>query len=82
MRIQDRQIYPMIEPGPDPGTTVLTLEVKDRLPVHAKVDLDNQSSPGTPDLRVNASAVVDNLWQHDNSLGVQYGFSPDEYKAG
>ena len=79
---QDRQIYPVIEPGPDPGTSELTLNVKDRLPLHGKVDLDNQSSPGTPDLRVNASAVYDNLWQQQNSLGFQYGFSPEEYKAG
>jgi len=79
---QNRQIYPVVEAGPDPGTTELTLNVKDRVPIHGKVDLDNQSSPGTPTLRVNASAVYDNLWQHDNSLGIQYGFSPEEYKGG
>ena len=54
---QDRQISPVIEPGPDPGTSDLTLNVQDRLPIHGKIDLDNQSSPGTPPLRVNASAV-------------------------
>jgi len=79
---QDRQIYPVVEPGPDPGTTELTLIVQDRLPVHAKLDLDNQYSPGTPVLRVNSSAVADNLWQEENSLGIQYGFSPEEYKDG
>jgi hemolysin activation/secretion protein len=77
---QDRQIYPVIDPGPEPGTSDLTLDVKDRLPFHGKIDLDNESSPGTPDLRVNSSAVYDNLWQQDNSLGVQYGFSPEVYK--
>lgn len=79
---QDRQIYPIIDPGPDPGTSDLTLKVQDRPPVHGKVDLDNQNSPGTPVLRLNTSAVYDNLWQRENSLGVQYGFSPEEYKAG
>lgn len=79
---QNRQIYPVIGPGPTPGTSDLDLLVKDRLPLHAKVDLDNQSSPGTPDLRVNGSAVYDNLWQHENSLGLQYGFSPELYKLG
>ena len=77
---QDRQIYPIVGPGPEPGTSELTLKVKDRLPLHAKLDLDNQSSPGTPDLRVNFSAVYDNLWQLEHSLGVQYGFSPELYK--
>jgi hemolysin activation/secretion protein len=79
---QDRQIYPVISPGPEPGTSELTLNVKDRLPFHAKLEFNNQNSPGTPDLRVNTSAVYDNLWQHEHSLGVQYGFSPEIYKGG
>jgi len=79
---QDRQIYPVIEPGPDPGTSELALGVKDRLPLHAKLELNNESSPGTPDLRVNSSAVYDNLWQMEHSIGVQYGFSPQDYKQG
>jgi hemolysin activation/secretion protein len=79
---QDRQIYPVIGPGPEPGTSELTLNVKDRLPFHAKLELNNQASPGTPELRLNGSAIVDNLWQRDHSLGVQYGFSPETYKQG
>ena len=79
---RDRQIYPLIEPGPDPGTSDLALTVKDRLPLHAKVELNNQSTPGTPDLRLNTSAVYDNLWQHEHSLGLQYSFSPQSYKTG
>jgi len=79
---QDRQIYPMLDPGPDPGTSDLTLKVKDRLPLHAKVELNNQSSPGTPGLRINSSAMYNNLWQLENSCGVQYSFSPELYKKG
>jgi hemolysin activation/secretion protein len=79
---QDRTIYPVIGPGPDPGTSELTLKVKDQLPLHAKVEFNNQSSPGTPDLRINSSAVYNNLWQLEHSLGVQYGFSPEAYKQG
>jgi hemolysin activation/secretion protein len=78
----DRQIYPLIGPGPEPGTSDFTLKVKDRLPLHAKVELNNQSSPGTPDLRVNTTAMFDNLWQQEHSLGVQYSFSPELYKQG
>jgi hemolysin activation/secretion protein len=78
---QDRQIYPVIAPGPDPGTSDLTLKVKDQLPLHAKVELNNESSPGTPDLRINSSAVYNNLWQLEQSIGVQYSFSPQEYKS-
>ena len=79
---QDRQIYPVIGPGAEPATSDLTLKVKDRLPVHGKIGLNNQNSPGTPDLRVNTSAVYNNLWQHEHSLGVQYNFSPEAYKQG
>ncbi len=78
---QDRQIYPVISPGAEPGTSDLTLKVKDRLPVHGKVELNNQNSPGTPDLRINSSAVYNNLWQHEHSLGLQYSFSPEAYKT-
>jgi len=79
---QDRKIYPQIGPGPDPGTSDLTLKVKDRPPVHARMELNNESSPGTPDLRLNTSAIYANLWQQEQSLGLQYSFSPEVYKAG
>lgn len=79
---RDRQIYPVIGPGPVPGSSALTLKVKDQLPVHGKLEFNNLSSPGTPDLRVNASAETDNLWQMEHSLGIQYGFSPEQLKAG
>ena len=79
---QDRQIYPVIEPGPDPGTSDLTLKVKDQLPLHGKVEYNNQSSPGTPDSRLNASAVYNNLWNLEHSLGIQYSFSPFDLKTG
>jgi hemolysin activation/secretion protein len=79
---QDRQIYPRVGPGPEPGTSSLVLAVKDRLPLHAKLELNNQGSPGTPELRLNSSAAYNNLWQLDHSVGVQYSFSPEAFKAG
>ena len=79
---QDRQIYPQLEPGPTEGTTLLRLKIKDRLPLHAKTEFNNQATPGTPDSRVNSSAAYNNLWQLDHSLGLQYSFSPDLYKDG
>jgi hemolysin activation/secretion protein len=79
---QDRQIYPVVSPGPEPGTSDLTLNVKDQLPLHAKVELNNESSPGTPDLRLNSSFVYNNLWDLEHSIGAQYSFSPELYKSG
>jgi hemolysin activation/secretion protein len=79
---RDRQIYPQIEPGGELNQTALQLKVTDQLPLHAKVEFNNQNSPGTPELRVNSSAVYNNLWQHEHSVGVQYSFSPEVYKFG
>jgi len=79
---QDRQIYPEIHPGPDSNTTLLMLRVKDQLPMHAKIEANNQSTPGTPDLRLATSVAYDNLWQLDQAMGLQYTFSEQEYKKG
>jgi hemolysin activation/secretion protein/AraC-like DNA-binding protein len=78
---RDRQIYPVIGPGPEPGTSALTLKVKDTFPLHARVEVNNDSTPGTPNLRVNASAQYDNLWDLNHQVGVQYSFSPEEFKG-
>jgi hemolysin activation/secretion protein/AraC-like DNA-binding protein len=76
----DRQISPEVRPGLEPGTSALILDVKDRLPLHGRVDMDNYSPPGTPELRVNANASYGNLWQLDHTAGLQYGFSPSYTK--
>jgi hemolysin activation/secretion protein len=77
---RDRQIYPVIGPGPDSGTSSLKLKVKDRLPVHGRFELNNQATPGTPDLRMNLAAQYNNLWQHEHQFGLQYSFTPEELK--
>jgi len=73
---RDRQIYPVIGPGPEPGTSELALKVKDCFPLHARLELNNEYTPNTPDLRANFSAQYDNLWGLDHQLGLQYSFSP------
>ncbi len=78
---RDRQIYPVIGPGPEPRTSALTLKVKDTLPLHARVELNNDNTPGTPALRVNTTAQYDNLWDLNHQIGIQYSFSPEQWKA-
>jgi hemolysin activation/secretion protein len=78
---QDRQIYPVIGAGPDPGTSVLTLRVKDRLPLHGHVELNNKGTVDTPPLRIDSTLTYNNLWQWEHQVGVQYAFSPEEYKS-
>ena len=76
----DRQIYPVISPGPEPGTSDLTLKVKDRLPLHGRMEVNDKSSPGTPLLRLDTSLQYNNLWQHDHQIGLDYNFSPQAMK--
>ena len=78
---RDRQIYPVIGPGVEPGTSELTLKVKDRFPVHGRVELNNSGTPGTPDNRISFNAQYGNLWQLEHQLGIQYGFSPLDYSG-
>ena len=79
---RDRSIYPVISPGLEPGTSDLTLKVKDTLPLHARLESGNdQSTIGTPASRVAFNAQYDNLWQLEHQIGVNYSFSPVNYKA-
>jgi hemolysin activation/secretion protein len=79
---QDRQIYPVIEPGLEPGTTELTLKVKDQLPLHGHMAINDYSTPNTPLLRLDTALQYDNLWQRDHQVGLDYNFSPQEMKSG
>lgn len=78
---RDRQIYPVIGPGVEPGTSELTLKVKDRFPVHGRAELNNSGTPGTPDNRIAVNAQYGNLWQLEHQVGLQYGFSPLDYSG-
>jgi hemolysin activation/secretion protein len=78
----DRQIYPVIEPGAEPGTSMLVLKVKDQVPLHGRFELNNQRTPGTPQLRGASSAQYNNLWDRDHTLGLQYGFAMQQFKDG
>jgi hemolysin activation/secretion protein len=77
---RDRQVYPTVGPGPEPGTSALTLKVKDRLPVHGCAEVDDYATPGTPDLRMNFAAQYNNLWQREQQLGLSFGFTPSDFK--
>jgi hemolysin activation/secretion protein len=79
---QDRQIYPVISPGLEPGTSDLTLQVKDRFPLHGHTEINDASTPGTPLLRSDTAVQYNNLWQHEHQVGFDYNFTPQEMKPG
>jgi hemolysin activation/secretion protein len=78
---RDRQIYPVIGPGLEPGTSELTLKVKDRFPLHARMEVNNQATPNTPDLRANFYAQYDNLWDLEHQVGLQYSYVFQQFKT-
>jgi len=77
---RDRQIYPVISPGLEPGTSELILKVKDRLPLHGHVEVNNKSTPDSPLLRMDTAVQYGNLWQREHQIGFDYNFSPQAMK--
>jgi len=77
-QLPDRRITPVIQAGVVPNTMDIDLNVKDTLPLHGSVELNNRSSADTPSLRLNASLSYDNLWQLGHSVGGSFQVSPQD----
>jgi hemolysin activation/secretion protein len=73
---QDRTVTPVLQPGSEPGTYDIDLNVKDSSPTHASVELNDYRSPNTTPLRVTASASDSNLWQAANGVGASFELDP------
>ena len=68
----------MLRAGVAPGTVDVDLKVSDTLPLHASVELDNDHSPDTTPLRLNATIHYDNLWQLGHSASFTYAVAPED----
>lgn len=77
-RNQNRQVTPVLRPGKSPGTVEVDLQVKDKLPLHANIELNDRYSPNTTELRLNAGVKYENLFQKDHSLGLNLQVSPED----
>jgi len=77
-RNPDFKVAPVLMPGKEAGAIDVELKVKDRLPLHGSVELNNRSSHDTTDLRLNAMIRYDNLWQKEHSISFQYQTSPED----
>ncbi len=73
----DRRITPVLKAGTLPGTVDIDLNVEDKPPLHASVELNNRHSQGTTDLRLNASVTYNNLWQRGHSIGASFQLAPE-----
>lgn len=76
-RHPDRQVTPAIRPGAEPGTFDVDLNVKDELPLHGSLELNNRNSPDTTDLRINGAMSYGNLWQAGHTLGLSFQVAPE-----
>lgn len=74
----DRRITPVLRPGKTPGTVEVDLKVKDELPLHGSVELNDRYSQDTTRTRLSASLRWDNLWQKQHGLGLTVQTAPQE----
>jgi hemolysin activation/secretion protein len=74
----DRTVDPKLTPTGEPGVFDIDLNVKDKLPLHGRLDLNNRYSVNTTPLRLNASVSYGNLWQRGHSVGASFQLSPED----
>jgi hemolysin activation/secretion protein len=75
-RSPDRSLTPVLKAGSEPGTVDVDLAVKDTLPLHGSLQYDNRHTADTTPNRATAALSYDNLWQRQDSVGVQYQTAP------
>jgi hemolysin activation/secretion protein len=76
-----RQVVPLLSPGSMPQTMDVTLKVDDTYPLHASVEVNNDHSAYTPDLRTIANVRYDNLWQLGHTISASYIVAPADRHA-
>lgn len=76
-RNPDLKVTPVLTPGRELGTIDVDLQVKDELPLHGSLEVNNRNTHDTTNLRVNTTLRYDNLWQKEHSVSLQYQTSPE-----
>ncbi len=74
---EDRAITPVLRPGDKPGTLEVDLNVKDKFPLHGRVELNGRNTASTSLLRLVSTVHYDNLWQKLHSASLTYQVSPE-----
>lgn len=77
----DLNVTPLLKPGDVPGTVDLELKVKDRLPVHGKLEADNRGPITTPRNRVVAEIQHTNVFGNDEILTFNTVQTPQDWGA-
>lgn len=77
---RDRVVTPVLRAGRTPGTVDVELKVKDEVPAHASVEVNDRYTADTSKTRVTANLGYDNLFQRFHSFSLQYQTAPEEPK--
>ena len=77
----DRQVAPVLKAGKEFGTADLDLKVKDRLPLHWRLEANNRGTPNTDEKRLNASVQYANLFDREHILSLQTTQTPENFGA-
>ena len=73
---RDREITPTLKPGSSPGTLAVDLAVKDHLPLHAGIEVNNRYTADTTHTRLVGTLSYANMFQRNDTLGLQYQTAP------
>ena len=77
-RNPDLKVAPILMPGKKLGTIDVEFRVKDKLPLHGELEVNNRSTHTTTDTRLNAMLRYDNLWQKDHAVLLRYQTTPED----
>jgi hemolysin activation/secretion protein len=76
-RLADLRVTPELKPGTQPGTVDIDLNVKDEMPLHGSLELNNRYSADTTSLRLNGALSYGNLFQLGHTLGLNLQVAPE-----
>jgi hemolysin activation/secretion protein len=75
-RDPDMKVTPRLKAGQAPGTVDMDLQVEDKSPLHASVEVNNQYNQDTTPLRTTGTVSYGNLWQLGHSVTLSYQVAP------
>ncbi len=76
-RSPDLRVTPVLKASTEPGKVDVDLQVSDKLPVHATLEVDNRYAANTTKLRATGEVRYDNLFQSNQSIDIQFQAAPE-----
>ena len=76
-RGDDLRVTPVLRESGTPGQIDVDLDVQDRLPLHASLEINNRYSADTAHLRLIGEVDYDDLFGKNQTLSLQYQTAPE-----